>query len=166
MRISTIERLSKNIAGLTGIDAIEASAELRDRVVAALQRSKVLGDFAASERIDGTGHGTPAINLTYTRFISPFYATELSFSVANGTVQCYASTLHFADGAGAASAVGTIAGNGTYRDEVKFYSVEGLAKAAVQRGIEQRVTLVRDLGFIVSRPTHKKLLKTSGCLAL
>lgn len=166
MRISTIERLAKNITCLTGIAAIEATTNLRDRLVVALERSKVLGDFIASEQIDMAAPGSPVIHLKYLRVISPFYATELSFSVDNAVVRAYASTLHFTDGAGAASTAAKIAGNGAYHDEVQFYSIEGLAKTAVQRGLEQRVTLVQDLGFIVSRPTQKKLLKTSGCMAL
>lgn len=169
MRISTIERLAKNIASLTGEAALEATTELRDRLIAALDRSKVLGDFITSERVDVAPYGpvgSLGIHLQYKKVISPFYATELTFSVVNGQLQAYVRTLHLSDGAGADSKSAQIAGNGTYFDEVKFYNVEGLAKVAVQRGLEHRVTLMQDLGFTLSRPTLKKLVKSAGCLAL
>ena len=166
MRISTIERLAKNLASLTGEAALEATTELRDRLISALARSKVLGDFTASERVDVGGPGTTVIHLQYKKIISPFYATELTFSLNNGQMQAFVRTLHLTDGAGAESKSAQIAGNGAYADEVQFYNVEGLAKVAVQRGLEHRVTLMQDLGFTLSRPTLKKLVKNSGCLAL
>jgi hypothetical protein len=169
MRIATIERIAKNIAtALTGSAAFEAATDLRTRLFAAIERSRALTEFVATDGspdslLDETG--APCIVLEYRKVISPHYASELSFTLNQGTLRAFVRTLHLKDGRGAKSQNFVVAGNGEYEEEVKFYSVEGLAKQAVQRCLEHRVSLLQDLGFSVSRLTLKKLVKSAGSLS-
>jgi hypothetical protein len=168
MRIATVERIAKTITTLDHSTAFQETLELRDRLAASLERSKVLGGFellldSETPRVDGQGF--PYIQLQYRKIISTRYASELTFTLTKGQFRGFVSTLHLTDGLGSNSQNSTIAGNGEFRDEVKFYNVEGLAKLAVQRAVEHRVTLLQDLGFTVSPHTLKKLSKAAGSLA-
>lgn len=168
MRIATVERIAKTITTLDHLAALQETMELRDRLTAALERSKALGGFELlldSETPQVDGQGIPFIRLQYRKIISTRYASELTFTLSTGEFRGFVRTLHLTDGLGSKSLHSTIAGNGEFMDEVKFYNVEGLAKLAVQRAVEHRVTLLQDLGFSVSPHTLKKLSKAAGSLA-
>jgi hypothetical protein len=170
MRIATIERIDRSIAvTLTGGAAFEAAADLRTRLESAILRSKALNDFAPKEGVEAPlvdESGAPYIYLAYWKVISPRYATEISFTLDSGTLRARVRTLQSNNRPDLDNRLYVTAGDGEFEDEVKFYSVEGLAKQAVQRSLEHRVSLLQDLGFTVSRPTLKKLVKSAGSLAL
>jgi len=167
MRIATVERIAKNITTIPDRDLAEAAArDLRERLEAAIVRSKSLAGYMPTERslhsyaeIQENGH--VYLMLQYWTVQSCHYASSITFVLDDGKLSTIARLLHLRDGLGAASLNIGVAGGGNERFEevVHHFSVEGLTKAAVQRNVEQRVLMLNDLGFAVSRPTLKQLLK-------
>jgi len=162
MRIATVNRIIKTIAGMSGDEAITATNDLRDRLVAAFERKKELDGFVRSE-----GFGTPMvepdhgpfIQVLYRKVISARYATELEIVVCRGRFMAFARTLHLTDGRGVDSISSVVAGDGQYETEVLFYCVEGMARVALQHALSQRLALMADLGFAVSDVTRKRVTK-------
>jgi hypothetical protein len=178
MRISTVQRIATKIAASkTEEAAFDAAVELRNRLEAAILRSKALtGFFPTQLHLDNDkpfiGNGNvPSITLQYWNVLSSDYATSLTFRLEDGSFYAIVRTLHLKDNQGASSLNIQQVNDGGRRleDIVTFYSVEGLAKLAVQRGVEQRVGMLQRLGFSVGRMTMKKLIRSAlqnvACLA-
>lgn len=159
MRIATIERLAAGMKKLTGAEAYGEAETLKQRFQAALQRSNALKDFVlavgpAAQMVDDESE--PLFVFTYTKAYSSRYVAELSFVLEKGRVQAHSRILRT-----------TTVGEQTHvscesESEVRFHCLEGLAKLAVKLSLEQRVALMQDLGFSVTPPTMKKLVKTAG----
>jgi hypothetical protein len=171
MRIATIERIAKGIASgaMPNDEALAAAADLRNRLLAAIDRSKALTDFtpapAASAPLIGEDLHVIA-EFIYKKVITRRYASEVTFRLEQGTIRAFVRTLELLDGRGAESEQFTVAGGGVYDDEVKSFCLEALAKAAAQRTTEHRVLLLEDLGFSLNRQTVKKLYRAPVGLVL
>lgn len=156
MRIATVQRISHSISKLASAEAIVAAEDLKARFVAGLYRSKALVDFIQSSD-DEAGiideQGLPYFSFTFTRAYSSRYTAELTFSLNKGEVVTRCSILQQALGAEPHKECEKL---------VTFFNIEGLAKTATTCAVEQRVELMQDLGFTMTAPTHKKLIKSGG----
>lgn len=167
MRIATVERIANKIFTMQDRDQAEAAAlDLRERLEAAIVRSKALTGYFPTERslnsyAEILDNGQPYLMLQYWNVQSCHYATSMTIVLEDGKLTAIARLLHLRDGLGAASQNIAVAGGGneSFEESVSSWSVEGLAKAAVQRNLEQRVLMLNHLGFSVSRPTFKQLVK-------
>lgn len=171
MRIATIERIAKSIASgaMSNDEALTEAVDLRNRLLAAIERSKAMTDFtpmpAAAAPLIGEDKQTFA-EFIYKKVITRRYASEVTFRLEQGTIRAFVRTLELLDGRGAESERFTVAGGGAYDDEVKSFCLEALAKAAAQRATEHRVSLLEDLGFSLNRSTVKKLYRAQGSFVL
>jgi hypothetical protein len=167
MRIATVERIAKKISAMPDRDEAAAAArDLRERLEAAIVRSKALTGYFPTERslnseTEIKDNGQLFLVLQYWNVQSCHYATSMTVVLEDGKLTAIARLLHLRDGLGAASQNIAVAGGGneTFEDVVSSWSVEDLAKTAVQRNLEQRVLMLTHLGFTVSRPTFKQLVK-------
>lgn len=165
MRIATVTKIANTIAEtLKGNDALQAAADLRERLVAGILRHKSLDAYqmfgATPARLDEANEVD--IRLTFRKAISPWFASELLFELKGGAFRGYARTLHVTDGRGYLSPNAVVARNGEMSEEVFYYSVDGMGRAAAERVLEQRVALLADLGFAVEPTVLKRFSKVGN----
>ena len=167
MRLATVTRIARTIATLTGAEAQEAAADIRNRLAAALVRHKSLDTYQlvneTPARIDEAGDAD--IEIAFRKAISPWYASELFFELKHGHFRGYARTLHLRDGRGFLSKDAVVAHNGDMDEEILFYSVEGMGRAAADNALEQRLALLRDLGFVAPPEVAKRFVKVGHAAA-
>jgi hypothetical protein len=164
MRTATLERIANKISRESSTEeAIKQVKVLQGLLRAALLRSKALREYveiAPSCAPFLAAKNQPRISLGFKKLISPKYASSLQFTLLEGKLQAKVYTLFLKDAADDYD-YQIVAGCAEQDPPITFHCVEGLAKAAAHRALEQRIGMLSDLGFSVSHLSPKKLTRTA-----